>query len=629
MNRPRAGVAAVAFLLALPVSAQPPQAPKPSFRSGVDLLRVHATAVDDRGQPVRDLQPSDFSVRIDGEDRPLRFAQFYGPSGEVAVTAGAEPPAPSFALNTTSGPGRAVVFVVDLVSIKQGYEKLILDAAARLVDGLGPNDAVGLMPIPGAGVDLTRDRERVSSALRTLRGVADVPLITHYFTLSEAVAFEQLNRRVIGETIERECCRTCTSCPDELKTETRELLTQARAHARSVVTSLTNLADALRPLDAPRTIVLLSAGLPFEQDSLGLFTDLQRALTRAGIMIFSVQVSQPDSDASNVKRPGTGTLQSSDLTAGLANVATMAGGAMFTGVGTAKGVFERLRTEVVYSYELGIEGRPGDLDGKTHDVKVTVSRPGVSVRSRTKIMPVERTGDPATRLGRLLGQPIDVTDLPVAATAYSVRGEDAATLKVIVAAELGGSVTLTPPIQYAVTINREGKAVFQTNDVAVAGADGARVLTAAQLAPGRYRLRLAGIDGVGRGGTVELPITVALRAAGTLQASDVILGIGQSFTPVVRVREGQSLSALIELYSADPAQFAAATVDYELRKAGTAAVITTSPATLRTTALERRQVADGTIGTVGLTPGDYSVSAVIALSGTPVGRVSRNVLIEQ
>jgi VWFA-related protein len=620
------GVASALLLANASSSGQQPETSSPTFRSGVDLLRVPVSVIDGQGQPVRDLTASDFSVTVDGWDRKLRFAHFFGPAGDGLPGVAATPP--SYAINTASIGGRAVVFVVDLISIKQGYEKSILDTAAALVDRLRPNDAVGLMPIPGKGVEITRDRAQVSGALRLLRGTTHVPFITHYFTLSEAVAFEQLNRRVISETIERECCVTCMACPNDLRDETREMLRYARSHVQTVLTSLTALAAALQRVDAPKTIVLLSAGLPFEQESLALFSDLQQALSRAGILIYAVQVSQPDNDASNMRRPGVGTYQAADVTTGLANVATMAGGAMFMGVGTGRGSFERLRTEIVHSYELGVEGTAADADGKSHDIKVKVNRPGVTVRSRPRLFLTNDVIEPSRRLANLLSQPIDVPDLPIAATAYTVRGEEPATLKVIITAELARGMKVSPPLRYALMVTQGTRSVFETNDTAAEGAEGSRVLTAAQLAPGQYRLRLGAIDGSGRGGTVDMPLAVALQTAGGLQFSDVIVGVtGQSFTPVIRARAGEALDALVELYTAEPARFASATVVFELRSTGATAVAT-AQGTLGVTALERRQIAEGSLATKGLTPGDYTVTAVIAVDGKPVGRVNRGVVLE-
>lgn len=105
--------------------------------------------------------------------------------------------------------------------------------------------------------------------------------------MKEAAAFEPLNRRVMAETVERECCAMCYDCPRQLRDATRELLRFARMHVDSLLTSLARLAAGLERVAAPKTIILVSAGLPFEQESLTRFTEAQRALTRAEVMMCS------------------------------------------------------------------------------------------------------------------------------------------------------------------------------------------------------------------------------------------------------------------------------------------------------------------------------------------------------
>src|SRR5215510_7894627 len=45
---------------------------RPSFRTGVQLVRIDVTVLDDKRQPVRGLQASDFTVLEDGQPRPVR-----------------------------------------------------------------------------------------------------------------------------------------------------------------------------------------------------------------------------------------------------------------------------------------------------------------------------------------------------------------------------------------------------------------------------------------------------------------------------------------------------------------------------------------------------------------------------
>jgi hypothetical protein len=45
---------------------QPPQQAPPTFRNGINFVRVDATITDKKGQPVTDLKQADFEVTEDG-----------------------------------------------------------------------------------------------------------------------------------------------------------------------------------------------------------------------------------------------------------------------------------------------------------------------------------------------------------------------------------------------------------------------------------------------------------------------------------------------------------------------------------------------------------------------------------
>jgi hypothetical protein len=62
------------------------------FRSGVDLIRLDVSVVDEAVNPVRDLRADDFIVKVDGAVRPVSFARFYGP--DDVSRPGAPAPAP-------------------------------------------------------------------------------------------------------------------------------------------------------------------------------------------------------------------------------------------------------------------------------------------------------------------------------------------------------------------------------------------------------------------------------------------------------------------------------------------------------------------------------------------------------
>ena len=124
-------VAAVTVILA--------QQTMPQFKSGVSLLRLDASVVDDSGRAIGDLKPEDFQVSIDGQPRTVQFARFTGADASSRGSGGPSPSGiSSYARNTQTAGGRAIVVMVDLDSIRAGSERSLLETAAALIDNLRP-----------------------------------------------------------------------------------------------------------------------------------------------------------------------------------------------------------------------------------------------------------------------------------------------------------------------------------------------------------------------------------------------------------------------------------------------------------------------------------------------------------
>ena len=605
--------------------------PQTPFRSRVDLIRLDVSVVDEAGPPVRDLRPEDFIVKVDGVVRPVSFAKFYGPDAapRPATPAPLAPQASaSFASNVNATPGRVVVIVVDLESMTAGYEKLVLDSASKLVDRLGPGDAAGLLVVPGKSIDLTRDHQQIRQMLSRLRGFRYAGVGRHLITMDEAQAYARNDQMTISQVIERECRRGETVCPPELVAEARAILMEADRRIETLLSALAALNANLQRVEGPKSIVLLSAGLPFRQSQLTYFRELERRSAEAGTSLYVVQLEQPENDASR-RTPGGNSLPRSDLMDGLSNVAGFAGGTFLHGVGTAVGAFDRIYTQVVHTYQLGIESTPADGDGKVHKVDVQVRRPRTVARAgRDRFI-----WTPATTLttaADVLEQPTDLAETPMAAAAYCARGDEASTLKVVVLVELLGGIAAntTPAPGYALVITKDDQTVFNTADpLTVDAAGAARSVVGIQLAPGRYRLRAAAVDDRGRSGSVELPLTVGLRTAGALQFSDLIVGeTSEQFAPRTHVSAGTTIRAIVELYTTDPAQFEGVTVNLEMRPPGEDAAVARAQAVVSKSNLERRQIADGELPPAN-EPGSYVVSAVVHQNQKLIGRVSRAVTV--
>src|SRR5262245_45005625 len=75
------------------------QVAQPSFKAGVQLVRIDVTVLDDKRQPVRGLKASDFTVLEDGQPRPIRAFQAVDRAAAAATPAIAALPSHNVATN--------------------------------------------------------------------------------------------------------------------------------------------------------------------------------------------------------------------------------------------------------------------------------------------------------------------------------------------------------------------------------------------------------------------------------------------------------------------------------------------------------------------------------------------------
>jgi len=627
--------AAAALLLGAPVitvarSEQQTTATQPAFRTGVDLLTLQAGVLDKAGRPVTDLTPDDFAVSIDGKPRKVLFARFRRTAASGNTPA--SPPTPSsgaaaYADNNATAGGRLVMFVIDRDSIKTGTEKALLEATGTILDSLSPADAAGLVSIPAGGVDPSRDKSRVREELTKISGTqpqAIGGIRERSLTWDEALAYERNDRSTIQRVVERECSvAEGARCVQDLESEARNLLSAGRAHARTVLQVLGGTLKALTPIRGPKYLVLLSGGQAFDQDLLIYYNQFAREAAAARIVLHTIHIDQPDSDTAN-RAVISSAFGGRDMSSGLTTMAGMTGGAYYAGVGTAAGVMDRIRTEITNDYELGLETLPSDTGGKLLNVVIKVARPDVAVRAARQLLIPEAAAAPADRIATLLGQPTDIADLPVAVASYTTRGVEPATLRVLISAEISG-VQAAGAAEWAFVIFDRTKVVADGRQELTGEGSRRTITTSLQLPPGRYRIRLAAAGGDGRGGVIDAPLPVGLRAAGQLQLSDLVVGTAMSgrMQPLRRIVQGQRLAALLETVSADAASLEKTRIALEIVPADGGDPVQRLLMASRS-ASDALVLSEAQIDTATLPPGRYVASAIALVDTQPVGRVSRS-----
>ena len=288
--------------------------PPPTFRSAVDLLTIETSVRDKRGVAMPDLQPSDFTVTIDGKPRTVVSAQFFKTeTSGPRVLAGA-PPTPRHLTNEEAAPGRVVVFAVDGDSIRTGQEKALFETASRMLDALSPADAVGLIEMPGTTIDVTRDHAGVAETLRRFSGKRPPDISKLAMTYGEAEAVEQGDGSTISRLVDRACATGSYNCANprdratvegEVKGQSKQILFDERRHTQVTLSALTTLLQQLSAVRAPRSIILISGGLAFDMGLTSQYRVLERAAAESRVMLYTVRLDQMDLDMST-NTPGAG-----------------------------------------------------------------------------------------------------------------------------------------------------------------------------------------------------------------------------------------------------------------------------------------------------------------------------------
>lgn len=624
----------------------------PTFRTGIDLIRLDVTVVDKDGTPVEDLANEDFEVKVDGKILPVVTSRFLsmhrGPLDLADGTSSAS--TRDYSGNDAGAIGRLFILAVDHDSLPTGAGRPLMMSVANLLKQMGPADRVALVavPQPGQRVEFTTDVEWIKRSLEKITGRRQSRVRTVRVSFEEAQAYEVGNTLVMQEVLERECLyRSDESCPAQIDAEYRDVLEENRERIQGTLSALSGLADSVAGIDGPKTIIYLSGGMGYETRALNRYKEVARRAADARITLYAVQV---DSFAFDTSEKASSAAFMGDVDSGRRGLETLTGltgGALFRGVARGTGVFERIAREARGLYVLGVEPPSGTPPTKPLDLRVRVKRPGLTVRSPQQVVPpapLTKWPDPKRALGYTLRQPRAATELPMKVAAYTVRGSADLRLKTVIAAELALPVGQAMDLAWGFEVLDKGRVIADAFDHGLPHGssetpDGVMLVTAASLPAGSYVLRFAAMDAAGRRGSVEHPITVGLRMThaglGSAQTperlyfSDLLVGqeVNGRFQPRLQFASGSGqISALVELYGGAQSGVDRSTVEFDVRGLDGA----TRMATRQEPAMaggDFRRVAIAQLPLERLSPGSYELHAKVLVDGRAVGAVRRQLSV--
>ena len=387
------------MVLALAVAAAQGSQPQ-RFRAGVDLITVDVAAVDAKGRPVEDLRPGDFVVKVDGKPRSVVSAEFIKiDRGQPAKTV--RPTDALISTNAAPENARRIVLAVDQTLITPGSLAPLLRTASQFVDRLAPNDYAAFIgfPEPGPRVDFTTDKPAVRRAMQTLNigqpakvqpRLVDISLF-EAFTITGVESIQDRDKDqppgpVMQKVLDRveeagltDLCPPLIGCKPVVFNDSMIVAAEARLQGTISLRALEALLKDLAPLEGPKSMVLLSAGMVGEDP--GVFEGVKRLAAAARTTINVIVVDRDRGQLSSQTNPlsSNALLDRSFELQGLETIADITNGTPFRGIASGAGIFEQLEAELSARYLVAVERQPGDPESQR--IEVDVKRKGVSVRS--------------------------------------------------------------------------------------------------------------------------------------------------------------------------------------------------------------------------------------------------------
>lgn len=620
------------------------------FRSSTDLVPVDVIATDESGRPIADLTPSDLTLKVDGKARPIQSLQLVQvlsaarrEAVPVAVAASRTLPAP-FTTNTDVK-GRTFVFAIDHENIHPGNERKAIEAATRLLDRLAPEDRVAVVTMPRGTIeaDLSTDRSPVRAAFGRIVGHAPRNTSKHNISIAEAFAVASVPAGKIGaaasdggnnftsqmvdEMRQRECGQASAACT--VIEDARQYAREMEQASRDTVRGLNALIAGLSGIDGTKALVFLSESLVQTPEVAREMPELGKTADLARVRLYAIQVNAPSFDVNRRSQPADEQGDIGRRLSGLEDVAGVTGGELFRPSASVDNVMTTIDAATSAYYLLGFEPTDKERDGKYHRIEIAAARKNVRIKARSGFQvdvrsASTRTAADATPLAGLLRDNLrSYRDLPLRATALPFRDAASANVKVLVLADgLGAKLASAA---FALVNEAGGQGAEWIADAQELARS--PLLSAGAVKPGRYRLRVAALDELGRRGVVDVLIQAELTPAGPLYASALMAGRGgpAGFQPQLDFAGAAAITGHLELYNV-PLLAGTPGARLELSASVDGPALASVPMTLINTATPDRRIAQGTLPVPPDTQaGDLVLRAVITLDGVRAGAVIRTV----
>ncbi len=382
-----------------PETQQPPPPQQPTFRTGINFVRVDVIVSDRKGVPVADLKATDFEVTEDG--KPQAIEQFKlvkvdgnpqpdeGPARQIRSTFDEESEA-------ARDDVRLFVIFFDDYHTRVGSALAVKDPLTRFVQQqLGPNDLLAVMyPLtPLDAVTLTRNHNSIVSAIQRFEG--------RKFRYDPRNEFEQQYSHYPTEVVEQirnqvvmTALRGLAARLGSLREGRKAIIFVSEGFTSMLPPQMRNPIATMPGVGNPRARDPLAgednpreetARAFSEADLFSQMRDVWDAANRNNAAIYALDPRGLAGFEYGIEegvglRADARSLQSSQD-----SLRTLAGEtdgrAIVNRNDLAKGLEQVVRDSSAY-YLIGYNSSQAPNDGRFHEIKVRVKRSGVDVRAR-------------------------------------------------------------------------------------------------------------------------------------------------------------------------------------------------------------------------------------------------------
>lgn len=380
----------------------PPTGPngQPVFRTGINFVRVDVIVSDKNGNPVGDLKPEDFEVVEQGKAQSIETFKLVSLDGGL-MSATKEPPREirtddDEASEAARDDVRLFAFFLDDYHVRLENSMQAREQLARFVQTqLGPTDMIGVMyPLEAtASVRMTRNHDAVMRGLQQFKG--------RKYDYAPRNEFEERYAYYPTETVEKirnqvswSAIKSLIVHMGGLKEGRKALILVSEGYnamlppqmrdANATIPGSGNSAagDPFAGMNNPNEDrAAFSAGMDMESD----LRDLYDTANKNNVAIYAVDPRGLATGEFGIDQNIIASTDRQYFNSSMETLRTLAintdGRAIVNRNDLTMGMKQIVRDNSAY-YLLGYNSTFTATDGKFHDIRVRVKRPGVQVRAR-------------------------------------------------------------------------------------------------------------------------------------------------------------------------------------------------------------------------------------------------------